>query len=1445
MSGNIKVAVRCASLFSALAEIARGATGLIRMEGKTTYLSPPPEDATTVGKAIEKETKAFSFDHSYWSAGSKDDPDYASQHTVYLFTLIMTQKKTDPDIKMASEKVSRISLIDLAGSERANSTGATGVRLKEGANINKSLTTLGKVISALATQSTATTKKKGGAEHIPYRDSVLTWLLKDSIGGNSKTAMIAAISPADYDETLSTLRYADQAKKIKNQAVVNEDPNAKLIRELKEELEAMRKRVALPPGQAAEAFYDKSVPAEKQMVVFLDREGKEQTISKAEMQEKMESAEKLMAEINQSWEEKIQKTKVVQEEREKALEELGISIEKNVVGVFTPKKAPHLVNLNEDPLMSECLLYQIKPGKTIVGNLESAADIRLSGTKVLAEHCHFQCSPDMKEVTIQAMENSATMVNGQRLNSGEPRKLKSGYRIILGDFHVFRFNNPEQARIDRDARQSKLPHEIRSPGLSGFEDDNSRTSSPMTRPESPVSTASEVVDWEYAKNEARQKLPDGHMLDLESLPDDDLNSLYQKVVRTHAHRRGTSVGRPDSRMSLSFTATDDDDDSGDSPSNRPSSSSNWTNDDSMDSTMTYSGTTVSEGDRYESAKEEIERRLEVQKQEYERRIESMANGESDEIQQEKIKLVQNEMQRMLDIQKKHYETRVKKLLAKRKAEDDDFEFVHFTDDQKQLIKRALVRWRRNRRVRMAEDIMAHAIVVKEANVISRELDKDVTYQLMVLDQVFPASALETITGLMDLDEVTDQALESASKPCVAVKVLDRRNKAVYVWSLDKLNQRLQQMRNLNNFIDKPEYSANFDWDAPFYEAAPLSHSYIGSAIISLKPLSRFLLAASTASVYSRYSSEPIATCRIRLQPTHYSPEQAITLEAGVKMTVEITVDKVSGLHSSDFASLHCQLRISSIAGTVTTPDDNLVSNAFPTSSLSKFRMKKSVTIGVTAEIAQYIQDGYATVHFFAEPKHGFFDRMEQWDEMREGAGVIAPRGVEPAIPEPVARRNETELVLEQRHDVLAMIQICELSAEGSYDPVPVVAVNTLDPGAFYLRQGLQRRLIIRLSHNSGRQFPWTKFLKVELGNARLLDPRGRVHSAEHGKDTILRSITRQTCQFQPDGSSELTFVTSWDSSVHESIFLDRTTAQNHRALLALSWQVDVPRCKEPVTFMMDIAVTMQNRDARPPSKIASFLSSTRILSKATALFCVRLIPFTPKKTAEIWRLNTAGKFVRGEDILGKWKPRGLTLIKDFNNAAVSERRSADVDATQAILGAMSRERLTSYPPAPDPNALLQKALALWSKRFGPVNDIVLAQDPSPSKEPELATPLPPEPQRKRKKMVPEVRLIPRTDVAARRGFLSVLRDPTSDEWVKQYFVLKRPYLFCYETSSELEELSVVNVSSVRVDNNLEVEAMLGRKNIFAMYTPQNCYFFQAANPKDLKEWCDKIDPSRN
>ncbi|KAI5306520.1 kinesin-like protein Klp8, partial [Ascosphaera pollenicola] len=311
-----------------------------------------------------------------------------------VFTLTMSQKRHDKETTMDTEKVSRISLVDLAGSERAQSTGATGARLKEGAEINRSLSTLGRVIAALADLSSGKIHKKKAANMVPYRDSVLTWLLKDSLGGNSMTAMIAAISPADinYDETLSTLRYADSAKRIQNHAVVNEDPNARMIRELKEELAQLRSKLgggdgaaagppggvpgALPaPGGAvaapggvvvpAEEYYPPDTPMEKQMVTITSSDGTIKKVSKAEIVEQLNQSEKLYTDLNQTWEEKLQKTEKIHKEREQALEDLGISIEKGFVGLSTPKKSPHLVNLSDDPLLTECLVYNIKPGLTV------------------------------------------------------------------------------------------------------------------------------------------------------------------------------------------------------------------------------------------------------------------------------------------------------------------------------------------------------------------------------------------------------------------------------------------------------------------------------------------------------------------------------------------------------------------------------------------------------------------------------------------------------------------------------------------------------------------------------------------------------------------------------------------------------------------------------------------------------------------------------------------------------------------------------------------------------------------------------------------------------------------------------------------------------------------------------------------------------------------------
>ena len=136
----------------------------------------------------------------------------------------------------------KLNLVDLAGSERQVKTGATGDTLKEGASINMSLMALGNVINALS--------ESGASKHIPYRDSKLTRLLQESLGGNAGTVMIAAISPADYnyDETVSTLKYANRAKSIANAMVRNEDQTDKMIRNLKEQIEALKKQLETGGG---------------------------------------------------------------------------------------------------------------------------------------------------------------------------------------------------------------------------------------------------------------------------------------------------------------------------------------------------------------------------------------------------------------------------------------------------------------------------------------------------------------------------------------------------------------------------------------------------------------------------------------------------------------------------------------------------------------------------------------------------------------------------------------------------------------------------------------------------------------------------------------------------------------------------------------------------------------------------------------------------------------------------------------------------------------------------------------------------------------------------------------------------------------------------------------------------------------------------------------------
>ena len=334
-----------------------------------------------------------------------------------------------------SEKLSMINLVDLAGSERSSSTGATGDRLKEGCNINKSLLVLGNVINVLADKALG--KKKDALP--PYRDSALTRILQNALGGNSKTVMICALSPAsmNYEETLSTLRYADRAKKIQNKAVINESQHDKVIRLLKDEnlelkklIEDLNRKIGSGGG----------VILEDDKRAFID------------LKDQYEANSKVMEEMQKSFSTKLEEAKI--REKESLGEKVDIS-------------QPHLVVLNEDPQLSHKLKYSLKDLPTYVGRKHGnpSPQITLSGIGIKVNHAIFK--NERGGIVLRANEPDAReyiFINGKKLPSAEGQLLKHKDRLTFGTNTIFLYMTSSTGQdifdIDWEAAQMELQKEI-------------------------------------------------------------------------------------------------------------------------------------------------------------------------------------------------------------------------------------------------------------------------------------------------------------------------------------------------------------------------------------------------------------------------------------------------------------------------------------------------------------------------------------------------------------------------------------------------------------------------------------------------------------------------------------------------------------------------------------------------------------------------------------------------------------------------------------------------------------------------------------------------------------------------------------------------------------------------------------------------------------------------
>ncbi|XP_031418441.1 kinesin-like protein KIF16B isoform X3 [Clupea harengus] len=374
---------------------------------------------------VEELMEAGNINRTTASTGMND----VSSRSHAIFTINFTQAKFDA--MMPSETISKIHLVDLAGSERADATGATGVRLKEGGNINKSLVTLGNVISALAdlSQDGGNSNAKKRQVFVPYRDSVLTWLLKDSLGGNSKTIMIATVSPADvnYGETLSTLRYANRAKNIINKPTINEDTNVKLIRELRAEIARL-----------------KTLLVQGNQIKLLD------SPTALSMEEKLHQNEARVLELTKEWTNKWNETQNIL----KVCCEETLALRKEGIGVVLDSELPHLIGIDDDLLSTGIILYHLKEGRTYVGRDDASTeqDIVLHGLDLESEHCLFENQNGT--VTLVPLNQAQCSVNGMQVT--EPCQLNQGAVILFGRTNMFRFNHPKEAAKLREKRKSGL-----------------------------------------------------------------------------------------------------------------------------------------------------------------------------------------------------------------------------------------------------------------------------------------------------------------------------------------------------------------------------------------------------------------------------------------------------------------------------------------------------------------------------------------------------------------------------------------------------------------------------------------------------------------------------------------------------------------------------------------------------------------------------------------------------------------------------------------------------------------------------------------------------------------------------------------------------------------------------------------------------------------------------
>ncbi|XP_037705102.1 kinesin-like protein KIF1A isoform X21 [Choloepus didactylus] len=1208
-----------------------------------------------------------------------------------VFNIIFTQKRHDAETNITTEKVSKVSLVDLAGSERADSTGAKGTRLKEGANINKSLTTLGKVISALAEMDSGPNKnkKKKKTDFIPYRDSVLTWLLRENLGGNSRTAMVAALSPADinYDETLSTLRYADRAKQIRCNAIINEDPNNKLIRELKDEVTRLRDLlyaqglgditdtntvpggpkltnalVGVSPSSSLSALSSRAASVSSLHERILFAPGSEEAI------ERLKETEKIIAELNETWEEKLRRTEAIRMEREALLAEMGVAMREDggTLGVFSPKKTPHLVNLNEDPLMSECLLYYIKDGITRVGREdgERRQDIVLSGHFIKEEHCVFRSDSrggSEAVVTLEPCEGADTYVNGKKVT--EPSILRSGNRIIMGKSHVFRFTHPEQARQERE----------RTPC---------------------AETPAEPVDWAFAQRELLEK----QGIDMKQEMEQRLQELEDQYRREREE-------------------------------------------------ATY---------LLEQQRLDYESKLEALQKQMDSRYYPEVNEEEEEPEDE-VQWTERECELALWAFRKwkwYQFTSLRDLLwgnaiflkeanaisveLKKKVQ---FQFVLLTDTLYSPLPPDLLppEAAKDREARPFPRTIVAVEVQDQKNGATHywTLEK-LRQRLDLMREMYDRAAEVPSSAIEDCDNAVtggDPFYDRFPWFRLVGRAFVYLSNLLYPVPLVHRVAIVSEKGEVKGFLRVAVQAISADEEAPDYGSGVRQS---GTAKISFddQHFEKFQSESCPAAGLSRSgtSQEELRIVEGQGQGADAGPSadevnnntcsavppEGLLLDSpdkaaldgppdatpdhlclGSTFTFRVTVLQASSI-SAEYADIFCQFNF------IHRHDE-----AFSTEPLKNtgrgpplgFYHVQNIAVEVTKSFVEYIRSQPIVFEVFGHyQQHPFPPLCKDVLSPLRPSRRHFPRVMPLSKPVPATKLSTLTRPspgpCRCKYELLVYFEICELEANGDYIPAVVDHRGGMPcMGTFLLHQGIQRRITVTLLHETGSHIRWKEVRELVVGRIRntpetdesLIDPN--ILSLNVLSSGYVCPAQDDSVSFGNDTRTFYQFEAAWDSSMHNSLLLNRVTPYREKIYMTLSAYIEMEGCTQPAVISKDFCMVFHSRDAKLPASrsIRNLFGSGSLRAsesnRVTGVYELSLCHVADAGSPGMQRrrrrvLDTSVAYVRGEENLAGWRPRSDSLILDHQWELEKLSLLQEVEKTRHYL--LLREKLeTTQRPGPE------------------------------------------------------------------------------------------------------------------------------------------------------------------